>query len=246
VGRLVRGTDLLHPEARVAAELELPAGRRSELQRRLVAWSRDLVEETLAPLRRTEAGGLSAAGRGLVYQLEQSLGTVTAESARDQLHCLSDQDRAHLRGLDVALGRRLVYVKSLLKPAMVRRRLALCAAYWGPTAMVPLVAEGTVSLPVATELGGSAHSLIGYPAFGPRAIRADVAERIHRHLRRASARGRFALPVEVATWLGCSQQELGAIIEAYGYVAASDGTFGRRQRRRKRGQRPQPRPPRAR
>jgi ATP-dependent RNA helicase SUPV3L1/SUV3 len=242
VGRLVRGTDLLHPEVRVAPDLELSAGMRSQLQRRLVAWSRDLVEETLAPLHQAAAQGLSAAGRGLVYQLEQSLGTVNTESARDQLRCLADQDRAHLRKLDVALGRRVVYVRSLLKPAMVRRRLALCAAHWGPTVAMPVLEESTVSLPVAADFGEAAYLLIGYPVLGPRAIRADLAERIHRHLRRVSARGRFALPVEMASWLGCSQEELVAIIEGYGYAAARDGTFARRgrgrQRRRRRSRAP--------
>jgi ATP-dependent RNA helicase SUPV3L1/SUV3 len=120
---------------------------------------------------------------------------------------------------------------------MVQRRLALCAAHWESTAALSVMAKSTVSVPVKTELGEPAYVLIGYPVFGPRAIRADLAERIHRHLHRASAPGRFALPVEVASWLGCSQQELVAIIEGYGYVANSDGTFCRHERRQRRKQR---------
>src|SRR6185503_7741586 len=85
LARITRGADLLRPEVRVLLGEELGAGSRSRVQRRLVAWTRDLVGTLLAPLRRRPPRSLSAAVRGLVYQLEQGLGTAPADGAREQV-----------------------------------------------------------------------------------------------------------------------------------------------------------------
>jgi ATP-dependent RNA helicase SUPV3L1/SUV3 len=130
VARMTRGADLLRPEVRLLCERELGAGGRLQVQRRMSAWTRDLVDEILGPLRRGYVRDLSPAGKGLVYQLEQGLGTALAVQASEQLRHLTARDRELIRRMGVYIGYRVVFVRDLLKPGSVLIRFALCAAYY--------------------------------------------------------------------------------------------------------------------
>ena len=90
LARLAAGVDRLRPEVTLLVD-DLGAGQRLRLHRRLVAWTRDWVAQLLAPLRDERLASLGPAARGLVYQLEQGLGTVLVASAREQVREL---DRA--------------------------------------------------------------------------------------------------------------------------------------------------------
>jgi ATP-dependent RNA helicase SUPV3L1/SUV3 len=78
---------------------------------------------------------------------------------------------------------------------------------------------------------------MGYPVYGPRAIRADLVERVHRTLSEAARKGPFEMPPRVGDWLGSSNGVLGEIIEAFGYREREDGRFESRWRTRSRRRR---------
>ena len=239
LGRMIRGADLLRPEVTLTLDDSIGSGSRSRIQRRLVAWTRDLVSSTLAPLRNDDVAKLSASARGLLYQLEQNLGTVEAAGAQAQLAALSGEDRKLLGNFGVRLGKRLVYVRSLLEPAAVRSRVALCSAWLGHRTRIEVPQPGAESLPAQRDLDAACHLAIGYPRFGPRAIRADSAERVARQLYHAARRGTFRPPGELAQRFECSDSELDAVIEAFGYRRVKGGQFARhganpRPRRRRR------------
>jgi ATP-dependent RNA helicase SUPV3L1/SUV3 len=242
LGRMIRGADLLRPEVSLTLDDSIGSGARSRIQRRLVAWTRDLVSSTLAPLRSEGVTQLSGSGRGLVYQLEQNLGTVETAQARAQLATLSPDDRRLLGQVGVLLGKRLVYVRRLLEPSAVRSRVALCSAWLGLRTRIALPLPGAESLPAQRDLDAAAHLAIGYPRFGPRAIRADTAERVARQLHHAARRGAFGPPDGLAARFECNDSELCAVIEAFGYRRVKGGQFAargrphprRRSRRRKR------------
>jgi ATP-dependent RNA helicase SUPV3L1/SUV3 len=223
---LTAGSDLLRPEVRVTLE-ELGSGSRSRIQRRLVAWSRDLVSELFAELRADRLAGLSAAGRGLLYQLEQQLGTVLTAEARAQLDALAVGDRALLRAAGIELGRHVVFARSLLGAAALTARAALCSAHFGADPLPPRA--GVVSFPASPRAAAS-HSLsLGYVLLGPRAVRADVVERV----------ARSAAHVElgrIASWLGCPRSEASRVLAAL----ELPGTAGGRSRRRRRARRRAP------
>jgi ATP-dependent RNA helicase SUPV3L1/SUV3 len=223
VARLTRGVDLHHPEVKVVLDRDPGAGGRARIQRRLVAFTRDLVAEALAPLRNERVERLSPAGRGLVYQLEQGLGTAQALRARQQLEQLTEADRHELQALGVHLGRRFVYVASLLKPAAVQRRAALCAASLGSRARLERLAPAAVSLRRQAEIGQAVYLALGFPVLGPRAVRADVAERADARLRAAARESPFELPSQLSSWLGCSRRQVSAVVRALGYERARQG-----------------------
>jgi ATP-dependent RNA helicase SUPV3L1/SUV3 len=216
LGHLTRGTALLLPEVRLNDLDELGAGARSRILRRLVAFARDLTTELFAPLREGAARELSPAARGVVYQLEQSLGTLDARAAKGQIADLSPRDRELFARLDVVIGDRVVYASALLKRAAVEQRSALCGAFFGGQTRPSLPRPGAVSTPATPGVAPRAYMLIGYPVFGARAIRSDVAERVHRALAEKArgekeGEGQGPSPSQLASLLGCPVREVTAI-----------------------------------
>jgi ATP-dependent RNA helicase SUPV3L1/SUV3 len=222
VARLTRGSDLLRPEVTVTVP-HLRDGASTRVRRRLVAWSRDLVSELLHRMRDESLQALSAAGRGLVYQLERHLGTLRTADARNQVASLTSEDRGLLERAGVRLGDVLVYLPELLTPEATKKRAALVSAFYG--ASPPLSTAPSLTFDTGLEPG--AYTAIGYPIFGRRAIRADVADRIAEVLHGAGGEP-FAPLAELAAWLGCSRGELEAIVPAFGYRPIGGGRFVRR------------------
>jgi ATP-dependent RNA helicase SUPV3L1/SUV3 len=237
VAALTRGADLLRPEVQVLLGEPFGAGAVAQVRRRVQAWSRDLVAELLAPLRAPAAGRLSPAGRGLVYQLEHGLGSVLRARCELQVRSLTADDRKICAALGVSLGGLVVFAGELLAPGPVLRRAALWAARHGrPPGPPP---AGRTSIAVVDGADPSYYHAIGYPPFGPRAIRADQAERVHSRLLQVASGGPAPLPAELASWLGCSQAEVAEVALAMGLVAVDGERYafvradrGRRGRRR--------------
>lgn len=207
IGKLTRGTGLLFPEVRLTDLDGAGAGARSRVLRRLVAFARDFVEELLAPLRAPALRGLSAAGRGVVYQIEQGLGTALTGRAGEQIAELTAEDRALLSAEGVEIGARVMYVPALLRPAAVAQRLSIAAAFFEPRPLAPR--RGAVSMALPRGADPRAYAAIGFPVFGARAVRADVAERVGRALADGGPEER-----DLSRWLGCPAREVPGIAEA--------------------------------
>jgi ATP-dependent RNA helicase SUPV3L1/SUV3 len=234
LGRLSAGKSLLMPEVKLSIE-GLSSGQQLRLSRRLLAWSRDLVHDVIGRLREPPQHAWSPAGRGLIYQLEQSLGSLPTRSAAQQLAALTRADRESLARLDVQLGQHVIYSTESLKPAQRLARLALTQAFTPrDVAALPLLRR--VSFPV-TPLSSSAWlSHIGFAVFGARAIRVDIVDRVSKKLRHCANQGPFELPSELPQWLGCSREDVAALVLDLGYRRGDDGLYRlpRRKTRRKR------------
>jgi ATP-dependent RNA helicase SUPV3L1/SUV3 len=219
VGRLVRGSDRLHPDATVTGNLG--GGARLRLSRRLLAFARDLVAELLAPLQIRDGAPLGPAARGLLYQLEQGLGTVASPSMREQLRELGGAERSLLTERGIVLGRLAVFAPALLTAAALEKRRALCAAELWPDRLPAWPASDgiPVTLPVLPEIPPRTYEALGFPLAGPLAVRADELERIAREITRG------APPRKVARWLQASPAE------AADFTAALRGSAPRRRSR---------------
>jgi len=215
LARLGCGVDLLHPEVTIVAARPLGAGARLRLGRRLLAWSRDLVSHLLAPLRAGDAvdggvalGALSPAARGIIYQLEQGLGTIETATAAAQLRALDSEDRAALRKLGVRVGRHVVFVPALLGKDAIAARVALCNAQVGPGRGLAAPRPGAPSLATDADLPPAIYASVGYPAFGARAIRADLVDGIAARLLGG------ARPADLASRLGCRVAAVASVRDA--------------------------------
>ena len=227
LGRLSRGSDVLHPDVRVDVEGTLSAGVRLRLTRRLTAFGRDLVEDVLAPLRDARLAEVSPAARGLVYQLEQGLGTAARKSAADQIAALTADDRRILNEAGVRLGQRYVYLPARVKPRWLVARSALWSAYASSLPLLPGPSQVSIVLSEspARELDQS-YLTLGYPVIAGRAIRVDVAERIASRAREPEGAAR-----DVARWLGTSERDATRVLAAV-------GRRSKRPRRRRRAKSP--------
>jgi ATP-dependent RNA helicase SUPV3L1/SUV3 len=232
LGHLARGTTLLRPELKLTLD-GLSSGQRLRLSRRLLAWSRDLVQDIIGLSSEETGHNWSAAARGLLYQLEQHLGSLPARAAGEQLAQLTQLDRQHFRELGVRLGARLVYVPRAIEPRHRLARLALAQAFSPRPAELSALLLGRVSFPLSAGADAEWLSRVGFVVLGRRAVRIDVAERVRCELERRSQNGPFELPTEIAQWLGCAGRELPELTRELGYRHGSDGMV-RGPRRRKR------------
>jgi ATP-dependent RNA helicase SUPV3L1/SUV3 len=210
LGKLTRGTTLLLPDVRLGELAETGPGARSRLLRRVVAFVRDWVAELLAPLRHRELGAMSPEVRGLAYQLEQGLGTILTTDAAPQIGKLEPAQRTRLAELGIEVGQRVVYVPVLLRQDAIERRLLLGAAFFDGAPATP-PRPGAVSLSVPQGAHLRAYAAIGFPVFGSRAARADVAERVHRAL----ASGEHdTSDRRLSSLLGCPRRDVRRVAEA--------------------------------
>jgi len=233
LGHLARGATLLRPEFKLTCE-GLSSGQRLRLSRRMLAWARDLVQEVVGGLRELGDGDWSAAGRGLVYQLEQNLGSLPARGASQQISALTSADRNLLHALGVKHHRDLTYATSSLGSRQRLVRLALTRAFAprGTTQLAVLLSR--VSFVQPAGLDAEWLSRVGFVVLGPRAVRIDVADRVRAELDRQARAGAFALPRELAQWLGCVGREVPDLIQSFGYRRGDDGLYRAPAKRRRR------------
>jgi ATP-dependent RNA helicase SUPV3L1/SUV3 len=207
LGRMSQGADRLRPEV-VVLLTDLGPGAKLRLQRRLVAWTRDLAETLLAPLRDERLAKLGPAARGILYQLEQGLGTALASRAQEQLRHIDQADRSRLGRAGIRLGRKVVYATALLRPEALLARATLCRAHLRPGTQFHIPKAQTRYFLPGDEIDDDTCLAMGFPVVAGVAIRADEIEAIAGHM----AGG--ARPSALARRLGCDVDMATAIFEA--------------------------------
>jgi ATP-dependent RNA helicase SUPV3L1/SUV3 len=207
LGRMSRGADRLRPEVIVTVD-DLGPGAKLRLQRRLVAWTRDMAETLLAPLRDERLAKLGPAARGILYQLEQGLGTALASRAQAQLGQVEPSDRSRLGRAGIKLGRRVVYATALLRPEALLVRATLCRAFLAPGARLDIPTAHTRYFLPTDDIDDDTCLAMGFPVVAGVAIRADEIEAIASHI----AGG--ARPSAIARRLGCDHDIATAIFES--------------------------------
>lgn len=218
LGRWVAGEELRFPGVRLDDLPLLGPGARQRVHRRLIAWSRDAASRLLAPLSREEGGPLGPAGRGLIFLLEQGLGTLWREDAAELLDALTPGDRRALGARSVRLGTAVIYAAELLEPAALRVRALLRAAHRGEP---PLIPPDAPSFPWS----GPPDPLlsVGFVAAGRWALRVDRLEDALARLRGAAREGPFLPPPALTRVLGVEEAELPELIAALGWPRRADG-----------------------
>ncbi len=240
VARLAAGPEPLRPAVEPLASDFLEGPARETVRRRLSEWLERHIEAQLRPLMLARRAPLTGAGRGIVFQLAEALGSLPRRDAEQQVAALTEAERKMLARLDVRFGVETVFMPSLLKPAAQRLRGLLWAVFGGAAEIPPPPPPGRVSIAADDALAEGWYAAIGYRRIGGQAVRVDMLERFTAELRRLSRGGAFELPSGLASLLGLGAEELTAVMAALGY-AAEDGDDGARLFRaeRRRRQRPQ-------
>ena len=181
LGQIVRGGSIALPDVVIALE-GLPAGAKSRLQRRLLAFARDVVTDL------TGTGALvldSAPLRAFLHRFSQGLGTVLGSELSDII--LAEEERAALVEAGIVFGDALVYLPHGLRPAALSARSALATIWYRSGRALRPPVGGAVSFSSSRGIDPKAFTAIGFPVVGPRAVRADVLERFLALLRQQAA-----------------------------------------------------------
>jgi len=172
LGRLVRGASVSTPNVELSTQEPLGAGLRIRLQRRLLAFARDAVSRPLSALHELRSSEQSAL-RAIAYQLEAGLGTASARELAASLAVLTSKDEEILRRAGVFVGHLSVYLGASLRPRALEQRATISAIFEPGVALPP---PGKTNYETRT-LSPTVWRRLGYVELGPRACRADLAER---------------------------------------------------------------------
>lgn len=174
VAQFVRGRVLIEPEITLS-ELTLAPGALGQVRRRLQAFAKDFVSETLKDLAE-EPHDASAALRGLCYQLRHNLGTLERPAAEALLGVLDDHDRQALARFGVLVGRRAVFAPALLDVDTLHRRRVLTRTFYG--ALPSDAGSRRPVVPVDAALPVAGYLALGWVVTAPFALRADLLEEL--------------------------------------------------------------------
>jgi ATP-dependent RNA helicase SUPV3L1/SUV3 len=230
VGRLLAGEGPLTPRFDPLPSDLLDPALRERVRRRLAAWVEGELRARLPALAPEDAASeLSPPARGLLFAWRAGLGTVVRREVSSQLAALTPADRRELSRRGISLGRLAIFAPALLRPEAVRLRALLWSVHRA-AGSVPLLA-GAPSVRSDPRVPAAFYVACGYLPAGPRAIRADRAERFAAEARRGNREGRpLALP-QLASVAGCAVEEVEPILAALGFVRDRGGVFRERARR---------------
>jgi len=231
VGQLVAGEHVLQPRVDVLPAEFLDGGHRESVRRRLGDVARALVRVPLEPLFRLAEASLDGAGRGIAFQLAESLGNLPLARVEGQLAVLDKPVRKQLAKLDIRLGTETIYLAPMLNACAAGMAGLLWAIHHGAALPVPTL-RGT-SLPRDPALPAGLYEAMGYRTLGTRAIRIDRLERLAMAARRLARQGPFAPLPELAQNAGCRKDELPSVLAGLGYRAVVDGSGTRFHARRR-------------
>ncbi len=177
------------------------------------------VLEPLFILKQEEGeGALTGVARDIGARLFDHLGVMHRSDLEDLIAGLDADMRKALRSKGVRLGPVLVFLPALVKPAAIRMRAMLWALWNGKALPVAKPADGRVSEVVdAAQVDRHFYRMIGYPVFGPRAIRIDMLDRVVTDIYDTAQQGVFEAKHKYAEWLGCGLEDLHAVLESMGH-----------------------------
>ncbi len=226
VAKLVPGADWRHPSVELIGARDADAASREVALARLEAWFAAHSAAVLAPLHELAAAldgdALRGAARGAAYQLLETGAAFDRRAATSSRPApqLSPEDRAALNAAGVKSGRVATWLPGMLKPAAAKLALTLRSVHSGlPRRPAPSQSSFALTDPWPEAMLWTA----GYLRAGPRAVRADLAERLIASLgqiRRGSETSMFAVPPELSAQIGCPIADLPAVLRSLGLKPA--------------------------
>ncbi|MBO6542626.1 MAG: disulfide oxidoreductase [Alphaproteobacteria bacterium] len=230
VGRLMAGDSPLAPRVEVLASEQLNGPDREKVQERLTAWFRVHLATTLEPLMTlSSTDEVTGLAKGVAFQLVEHLGGLNRELIGNDIRALDQEGRGQLRKKGVRFGAHSIFMPALLKPAPARLILVLWALKHGaekgeddPFETLPQPpAPGLTSFTAVPDAPTGFYEAIGFRVCGPRAVRRDMLERLADLIRPIISdrryKGGFVIGPDMMSLMGCSAEEMGAILSGLGY-----------------------------
>lgn len=223
VARFVKGPSLLHPAVKALSSDLLEADQKDRIEAKLATWAQDVVRDRLGLLLAASEAPLTGVARGLAYQLTESLGALPRYEAEGEIRSLSREDRQALRKLGIRIGRHLVYIPQLLRPASVELSVLLWAVHEDTERLAPPPA-GRVSLKREKHEPEGWLRAAGFRPAGGLFVRADMLERMAELAwkKLEDAKGPFEAKEDFLSLAGCAADELPGILKSLGFVPTGE------------------------
>jgi ATP-dependent RNA helicase SUPV3L1/SUV3 len=219
VAEIRKGESVLRPDIFLPESDLLEGKDRDEIFQFIKAWLHRHIDTVLEPLQNLDnEEGITPPARGICYQVKEALGIIPRHVVEPLIGELDPEGRAALRARKVKLGPVLVFIPALNKPAAVRLRGLLWSLWNDKPLPAPVPHDGAVSIVIERDkIDPRFYRAVGYPVYGPRAIRIDMLDRVINSIYDSAKDGLFKAKHEMAEWLGCPILDLYEVLEAMGH-----------------------------
>lgn len=218
LAQVKKGQSLLQPEVELLNSDLLETQDKNAVADHVQTWLKAHINTVLEPLfTLANDEAMSGAARGIAFQIFEGTGIIPRTQVEDLIETLDADGRRELRQKKVKLGPLLIFLPDLNKPAAVRLRALLWSLYNDQSLPAPAPRDGAMSVTVDATANQDFYKAIGYPVYGPRAIRIDMLDRVISAVYDAADKGKFRADHKMAEWMGCGINDLYAILEAMGH-----------------------------
>ncbi len=240
IAKIEKGENPLSPVVQILADEHLQAPDRDKVHERVSHWLKEQIDERLKPLVNiSNADDVTGLGRGIAFQLCENFGILKRENVADDIRSLDQTARAKLRKYGVRFGAFNIYFPILLKPAAVELLLVLWTLKDGESHNVTFdempqpPRAGLTSVAAEKSVPDAFYRASGYQRCGRRAVRIDMLERLADMIRPltswrdgksegdkptgATGDGGFLAQPDMMSIMGCSAEELGAVLTSLGF-----------------------------
>ncbi|MBT3070866.1 helicase [Rhodomicrobium sp. Az07] len=240
IGKLAPSDDPLKPTFALNSDEHLAAIDKENIGKRVETWLQHYIEIRLKPLVEiAKAEEITGLARGIAFRLRENFGILKRDTVADEIKTLDQDGRAQLRKYGVRFGAHHIYFPLLLKPAAADLLLLFWLSKHGaehnltPASIGDAPRQGLTSVPKVAEVPEAFYRAAGFQVCGPRAVRIDMLERLADIIRPlttwkptdanaeppagAAGGGAFRMRPEMMSIMGCSAEELGAILESLGF-----------------------------
>ena len=219
IATVKKGASLLQPEIELLNSDLLENQDKAAVTDHINIWLKAHIYTVLEPLFNLVSDeAMSGAARGIAFQLFEGTGIVPRTQIEFLIETLDADGRKELRGKKVKLGPLLAFLPDLNKPAAVRLRALLWSLFNDQPLPAPTPRDGSMSVTIdPATINADFYKAIGYPVYGPRAIRIDMLDRVISAVYDGADKGKFRADHKMAEWMGCGIADLYAILEAMGH-----------------------------
>ena len=220
VACLKAGRSIAEPTVDLVYADLLSGAARSTAETRAAAWLKSWRDRILAPLARLALAELTPAGRGLEFQLRESLGWLERAEASAQTSALSKADRRAYEAAGFRIGRLAIWAPALMRGrALKARRLLLRLSGGGierPTKRTRLLDRPS------DEATTKRLAMAGFVMLGAHALRIDAAERLAGICHGRADKAAFPIDAGLATDAKLPLEALPGLLKGLGFRAAKN------------------------
>ena len=242
IAGLEKGGDWISPHVSLIGATDMPADAIEPARQRVQSWLDAHIALRIPSHVKLKTGTgqdeLEGPAKGIAFRLMESGAAIDLRSDDLTLRIEAAQREA-LKTLGLRTGRVAAHAPDAQKPAAQRLIAQLRTVFDGrPCKVAP---DGAGSFALDGSWPDSDLLANGYLRFGPRAIRADLAERLAWEIdkrRKEAGKNRFALPPELASIVSSPGDVFPTVLKGFGLVAAeydeetglpTSWRYGRRQ-----------------